>query len=318
MNLMKISDLNQKWDDLRTSKKYLQRLDSSHPLDFFVGIDDNGYKELVLITPYEPALMKSSKSVNVEKGKRQDGQWAIQIKLNDENNQEVFSSLCMDLIVSTCEFTNKLEGMQAVVARFLKWQKLLEYGSDGMSNEVIKGVVGELIFAEKVLLRKYNLDEVIGSWVGPDGADRDYVFEKEWFEVKAVATGKLTVGISSLNQLDIDQLGYLSIVTTDYTSETDMHGFSFSWLIEHFKKMLESNPKALFSFEEKLLNLGYYDRKEYHEKHFKTGEISIYTVDDKFPRLTPQNVNSVIASAKYDLIIQGLNDWKLEEKDLWS
>ncbi len=315
---MKISDLNQKWEDLKNSQEYLQRLDSLHPLDFFIGIDNNGNKELVLITLYEPAQMRSSKSIIIEKGKRQDGQWAIQIKLIDENNLEVFSRLCMDLVDSTYQYTNKLEGMHAFASRFLKWQKLLEGSSGGLSNEVITGLVGELVFAEKILLRRYSLDEIISSWLGPDGADRDFVFENEWFEVKAVSSGKISVGISSLNQLDIEQIGYLSIMTTDTTSETDTEGFSFSWLIEHFRNLLSQNPKALFQFEEKLLNLGYYNRKEYREKYFKAGKISIYTVDNRFPRLTPGDVNSVIVSARYELLISGLDTWKLEVKDLWN
>lgn len=315
---MKIDDLIKKWSELRNSKEYLQRLDSLHPLDFFAGIDKEGHKELVLITEHEPAKMRSSKSIIVNKGKRNDGQWAIQIKLEDENNQEVFSSLCIDLVDSTYKYTNKLQGMQAVIARFIKWQRLLENGTGGMSNEMIKGLVGELTFAEKVLLKKYTLDEIIDSWLGPDGADRDFVFENEWFEVKAVATGKITVGISSLNQLDTTQKGYLTIIATDPTSKSDIKGFSFASLIEHFKNLLASSSEALYKFEEKLLNIGYYDRKEYYEKYFKAEDISLYAVNDSFPRLTPVNVDNAIASAKYDLIISKIQEWKLKEDDLWN
>lgn len=318
MNSMKIDELMKKWNELKISKEYLQRVDSSHPLDFFVGIDIEGFKELVLITEYEPAKMRSSKFIIVSKGKRNDGKWAIQIKLTDESNQEVFSSLCIDLIESTYKYKNKLQGMQAVVSRFFKWQELLENGVNGMSNEAIKGLIGELVFAEKVLFKRYSLDEVIDSWVGPEGADRDFVLDDGWFEVKAVATGKLTVGISSLNQLDTNQLGYLVIETVDSTSSTDTNGFSFSSLIKHYRTILNSSPSALFRFEEKLLNLGYYDKKEYNDKFFRINDISFYIVNSKFPRLTPSNVNNSIGSAKYELIIPEIQSWKVMVDKLWN
>lgn len=315
---MKIDYFKSKWDELRNSKEYLQRIDASHPLDFFIGIDENGLKELVLFTEFEPTQMKSSKSIIVEKGKRSDGKWAIQIKLEDDLNQDVFGSLCLDLVTSSYGFLNNYKGVQAVVARFIKWQRLLETGKTGMSVDVIKGLIGEMIFAEKVLMNKYPIDKVINSWVGPDGSDRDYVLDGLWFEVKSISSGKLTVGISSLDQLDVNVVGYLVIVIIDLTTTTDEFGFSFKSIIERFRDILRNNPNELLIFEEKLINLGYYDKKEYDEIFFKTGNISIYKITEDFPRLTHNNVPLEIGSAKYELILSSIKQWKLEDYNLWN
>jgi hypothetical protein len=262
--------------------------------------------------------MKSSKSIQVEKGRRVDGQWAIQIKLTDENNEDVFARLCWDLIESSAKCVNKLQGVETVVARFIKWQKLLESGAESMSTEVIKGLIGELKFAEEILLKKYSLDEVIDSWLGPDGSDRDFVFNDTWAEVKALATGKLTVGISSLNQLEVDDVGILAVTTIDITSDSDHNGFSFSSIIEHFRDLLSASPKSLFRFEENLTSLGYFDRKEYSEKYFTFGGFRLFKVDTDFPILTSKNVREEIGAAKYELILSSLVKWELGEGQLWN
>jgi len=317
MSLIKIDELKKKWDAIRSNQGYVQRMDPSHPLDFFIGIDENGYKEIVLITEFEPSRMKSSKSVLVEKGRRADGQWAIQIKLTDEDNEDVFARLCWDLVESSANCINKFQGVETVVARFIRWQKLLESGTDGMSTEIIKGLIGELKFAEEILLKKYSLDVIIDSWLGPDGSDRDFVFADTWAEVKAVATGKLTVGISSLNQLEVDDIGILAVAAIDITSSSDDNGFSFYSIIEHYRELLSNSPKSLFSFEGKLTNLGYFDRKEYYDLYFTFGGFRLFKVDNDFPRLTSKNVRNEIATAKYDLSLSSLRNWEIKEDQLW-
>lgn len=64
---MTTNDFLEKWSDLKNQKGYMQRVDPNHPLDFFVGINEKGYDQLVLITVVEPAQMRSSKALDVEK-----------------------------------------------------------------------------------------------------------------------------------------------------------------------------------------------------------------------------------------------------------
>jgi hypothetical protein len=314
MNLMKIEDLRNKWQSINTNQGLFQRLDPSHPLDFFIGIDDNNFKEIILLTEYEPSKMKSSKSIQVEKGIRDDNQWAIQIKLIKEEHEDVFIRLCWDLIDSSKNFTDKLKGVENVVARFIKWQKLMEFGSDCLGDEVIKGIIGEMLYAEHLLLKRYDVDTIVNSWLGPNGSDRDFVFQDTWTEVKAIGSGKLTVCITSLEQLDSLKEGILAIGTVDPTSEADANGFSFSSIIKKFRLILKSSPSALYSFEEKLLNLGYYDRKEYEEKYYTFSGFRFFRVDNTFPKLTSENVRSEIAKVKYEVIISAISKWQFEER----
>ncbi len=309
---MKINEFYSRWRSLDFVRGTYQRIDSEHPLDFYIGKDAENLKELVLVTEYEPSKMKSSKSVEVVKGKRIDGSWAVQIKLINPEHEDVFIHLCWDLIESSRGVSNKLQGLETVISRFVKWQKLMEYGSGGLTDEVIKGIVGELTYAKNVLMNKYDPDAIVSSWLGPDGSDRDFVFEKTWTEVKAISTGKQTVSISSIEQLDTSEEGLLAVVTIDETSPSDQNGFSFASIINDFKSLLNASPEALFRFEEKLVSLGYYDRKDYEEKFFTFGGFRFFKVDSTFPKLTRATIRNEIAKVKYDILLTALVNWEIE------
>jgi hypothetical protein len=312
MNSMKIEDLRNRWQNIKVNRGLFQRLDPTHPLDFFIGIDENNFKEIILLTEYEPSKMKSSKSIQVEKGIRDDKKWAIQIKLIKEEHEDVFIRLCWDLIDSSKKITDKLKGVESVVSRFAKWQKLMEFGSDCLTDEVIKGIIGEMLYIKHVLLDKYDLDTIVNSWLGPNGSDRDFVFKETWTEVKAIGSGKLTVCISSLEQLNIMEEGILAIAIVDPTSEADVNGFNFSSVVNKFRLLLKANPSALYSFEEKLINIGYYDRKEYEEKYYTFSGFKFYKVDNTFPKLTNENVRNEIVKVKYEIAISAIGKWQSE------
>lgn len=309
--MTRVDDYKTKWNEIRSAQGYFQRLDPQHPLDFFMGINQDGYEELMLLSDFEPSKMKSSKSIRVEKGQREDGRWAVQIILVTPEREDVFARLCWDLVESSAEITDKLLGIETVITRFITWQKLMEAESEGLSDASIKGIVGELKYAEMFLLPRYGKDAVMESWLGPEGADRDFVFENTWIEVKAISTGRLTVEISSLDQLETDIPGILSIIYVDSTSVNDAHGFSFASVIDGFRNTLSASPRALFSLEKKLANLGYYDRKEYSEKFYVMKGVKQYRVDSTFPKLTTKDVRSEIARAKYELSISALGAWEL-------
>lgn len=215
---MKTTDFISKWEDFRTQKGYMQRLDPSHPLDFFIGINEKGYDELALITVIEPCQMKSSKALEVEKNKRKDGKWATQIASVESKNQEIFARLCVDLVESSYTANSEQEGISRVAARFLAWQRLFATMHETLPLSVLKGLVGELKFAQYLLDKGVSKDDLIQSWQGPSGADRDYVLNDKWYEIKAISTGKDKVTISSLNQLETDIPGCLVIINVDESS----------------------------------------------------------------------------------------------------
>lgn len=310
---MKIDDLQNKWNSVPSSDTAYKRIDDEHILDVFLGKDTNNTKELLLISDIEPAKMRSSKSMEIIKGVRKDGRWATQIKLLKKEQEEVFTHFCWDLIEHSRSAKSKTIGLEIIMARFLKWQKLMEGGNELLPDEVIKGIVGELFYAKNVLSERYNYDIIFSAWLGPDGADKDFVFEDTWAEIKAIKTGKSAVSISSMEQLSSKNVGTLVIATVDNTSSADANGFSFASLINEFRERLSASPSALFDYESKLLGLGYVDRKEYYDRYYVFYGFRFYRVDDGFPKLQRETVPGEIVKVKYDIALSEIKEFEILE-----
>ena len=315
---MKTSDFRNKWNEFHGQNGYLQRLDPHHPMDFFIGVSKNGYDELVLVTTIEPARLSSSKALEVEKAVRKDGKWATQIYSVISENQDIFARLCLDLVECSQKCSNEADGLSRVTRRYLAWQKLFAKLKETLPISVLKGLVGEIDFVKKLIDNGYSKDDALAGWMGPDGADRDFVIPNAWFENKAIATGKDKVTISSLNQLETNNKGFLTIVNVDESACTDPKAFSVQRFIDDFRTLISDAPSATSLFEQKLVSLGYIDKKAYENIYFTIGNRSYYEVNDSFPRLIPANVPTEIVHVQYDLSIVGIQAWKIEENQVWN
>lgn len=315
---MKTSDFLNKWNEFHGQNGYLQRLNPNHPMDFFIGVSTKGYDELALVTVIEPAQLTSSRALEVEKGMRKDGKWATQIYSIEQENQEIFARLCLDLVECSQNCKSEAEGLSNVTRRYLAWQRLFAKLKETLPKSVLKGLIGEIDFAKMLIRKGISKDNVIAGWVGPNGADRDFIMQNAWFENKAIATGKDRIAISSLNQLETDINGFLTIVCIDESASTDPNAFNVKHYIDEFREELADAPKAASLFEEKLVSIGYVDKKVYEQIFFVKGERTFFKVDDTFPRLVTENVVPEIVSAQYDLSIAGIQPWKIGDDQIWN
>lgn len=315
---MKKTDLMKKWEILNNSRTNVQRVDPSHPLDFFIGITLDGKEEIVLYSNEEPQMPKSSAEIKVEKNKRNDGRWALVLTSLFTENNDLFSQLCVDLIENSRSCSDEKEGLATVIKRFIAWQKLFQSKNDCLSKEVLKGMVGELLFAEKAVKNGYSWNDILNSWEGPDGADRDFGMKDFWVESKAISFSKDKLSISSLNQLDVSTEGYLVVQRIENARKDTPNAFSVSDFINGIRIQLELYPVSLTLFESKLVSLGYIDKQEYRDIFFTLGSADVFKVDDAFPRLTPANVDRAIVGAEYSISLAGIEKWKVEEESIWK
>lgn len=309
---MKIEDLMNRWEAMPSADPSFQRIDDMHILDIFIGKDSDLRRELMVVSDIEPAKITSSKILDIQKGIRKDKRWATRIKLLNNAESEVFTHLCWDLIEHSRKASSKSLALEILIARFLKWQKLMENGSDLLSESVIRGMIGEIIYARKIIHSNLGWDEVLSAWLGPDGSDRDFVFNDTWVEVKTIKPGKNSVTISSLEQLDSEKPGTLGVVILDNTSSSDIEGFSFADIIDDMRDELRAYPNAMFHFEAKLMELGYSEHREYHEKHYVLRKIRAYAVQDEFPKIKRSDLPGAIVQASYEISLGEISSFETE------
>ena len=165
-----------------------RRADPQHPLDFFITYDEIPNLQLILLTDYQLSLPCSSKQILVRGNKRADGRNAICFSLEDKKLKDQFVSLCWDIMDCSFEIHDRKAAAQSAIKRFKMWQKLFaETRNKKLSETEVKGLIGELSVLKEICVKKYGIKKAVSGWVGPLGADRDFVFEDMWYEAKYVS-----------------------------------------------------------------------------------------------------------------------------------
>jgi hypothetical protein len=309
----------QRWRDLKihADANMHQRYDASHPLQIFFGYDVLGERIFFLITPNPPKrLPAQSESIDLRLLQRHDGLYTLILRLLKSDQDSVFSHLCWDLAESTRSCQDDTSGATMFLERYRKWQRLLERGRVGLLSEAqIKGLIGELLFLEKYLFRCYGTSVALKGWLGPSGADQDFRFDDYWYEVKASDPGALTIRISSLEQLDTDKTGQLCIVFLDRAGSELQDAISLNIMVARIRNSISTDAESTDMFEQRMEAIGYIDSREYSEDMFVLRRIRQFLVSPTFPRIRQKMVDPSITSVTYDLNIDALATFEINEQE---
>lgn len=313
---MKIDDLIGCWNEIRNHGVY-QGYDAYHIVDLYFGMDTEGNRDFVILTStIPPKLPQSSKSIKLYRTLRDDGKHAIHFQLIQQSDNDVFIRLCHDLAESSRNCTTESEGINRLLSRYIKWKKLLDRSGKGQLSSIeIKGLLGELLFMEKYLFKRYGFSITIDAWVGPLGADRDFAYADSWYEVKAIDPGALTVLISSVDQLDTDDEGHLVLVTLEKTSTVDIHGITLSETITHIKELIALEPAAATIFDSKLADAGCLDYMPDDEDRYVIHKITQYVVSNSFPRIRRRDLVKGIVKVEYHLSVDSLTEYRISNME---
>lgn len=289
-----------------------RRVDEEHPLDIYLGKDASARTSMLLISKSVPMQIYSSHLIGITIGKRTDGAWALSFSLLDNQYQDMFFHFCDDIINSTREVKDKVQGTTFVCLRYLKWQEMLKKNSSGLLNfSEIKGLIGELVFLKEFLFDKYGKNIALQSWIGPDKADQDFVCADSWYEIKATVSGSATIKISSIEQLDTVNDGELVVVYLDKTSYANPNRITLNGIVDEIEKSLDNGEQRQL-LRDILIRQGYIHRNEYDEHGFVCTIINRYAVTQSFPALRKKDIPTAIANSNYLLSLSAIQDFLKE------
>ena len=292
-----------------------QRVDASHPLNIYVGVDEQAQWTMLLICDDRPANLVSSRMIHVKTGKRQDGRWTVSFSLIQHAYSDMFVLFCADVIDSSRVIQDKSAAIRFVVKRYFEWKEMLaDAKTELLTTEEVKGLLGELFFLKNWMMPRYGPEKSIQSWTGPRAGHQDFVIDDFWYEVKTISRGRETVEISSLEQLDCEVEGMLVVIFAEATSLTNHHATNLNKLYGTLMSQLEDDVKIEFS--NMLLRYGYYPRSEYEkaEYTFEIYGMNLYRVTSTFPCLRRKEIPGSVVKAEYSLYLSAIQLYK--ETDL--
>lgn len=296
------------------SGQYLYRTDEDSKVGTFAGVDAAGLLLFAVeTTSTPPALDFRSDAVDYFRQERAElGSWLLVLRLKSPDLKEVFSRLCLDLIDSMSGCSSDKDITDTVVSRIRLWQKLFELRPSGVLElHEIKGLTAELLYMKKQIdtgVRDAN--ETVHAWLGPVGADQDYVFSTGSVEIKAIGPSSERVSISSLQQLCADRPLALSVWTLRQASPTEESGYTLNRLNLEIEQAIGGYPSALALFRDRLLAAGYVQHPSYDLIAFEPINEEVFIVEGSFPRITKDDVPPGVDTAKYTISLQAIREMR--------
>lgn len=304
-----VNEIIKKFDELKGTIGY-KRIDSNHPLDIYIGFDENGKKSFAIITDGEIDNVSSTKMIEVKFVKRTDERYNFSFSLIDSSMSDLFYIFCNDLI-SSSQNLKLISPLKFVIERWKSWLNLFQSPHSLILNEnEIRGLLGELVFLKNIMFIKYGIEKSIASWIGVNKAHKDFEIDDTWYEVKTISQNAITVKISSIEQLDSNIDGTLVVVKLEPTNYSVNDHLQLNKLINSIYELIDDEILKN-EFTNKLITVGYYYAEEYDKYIYSNKGIEYYLVDEKFPRLKKEELKDGIVRVSYELYLNNLKDFRV-------
>jgi hypothetical protein len=302
--------LKERFDSF-TAPDFYSRVDTDHILELYIGLDEKGRKSIELRSAFNPRKVKGTSAIEVNQYDNNKYK-TIRFSLTDDEISGLFYTFCDDLIDQTRELTNESFGYNTIVVRFHQWKKMFISSKKDFLNEAqIMGLIGELLFMKEHLSKRIGLTEALRAWSGQELTHKDYSYGDTWTEVKTIRRSSQSIKISSLEQLDSEHDGELAVYALEKMS-SEYKGITLNKLVIEIRNLFsDSEDKDLFMSKVALQGYeyhNYYDDFVYEKIYNKN-----FCVNQNFPRLTPGDVPEAIVKAVYEIDLNKITEFEVND-----
>lgn len=288
---------------------YFIRIGENRDINLYIGKDDDARYSFDFRGDFKKVKLTGSQVIEVSQFSLNDTQF-LRFSLLNSDLLECFSLFCEDLIQSTVGVSDDTTAYKQLQTRYLSWKRLFKPNRGLLNEAEIMGLIGELLHMRDYMIPTYGVDAALEAWTGPEKTHKDYSLNDIWYEIKAINSGKDSVRISSLEQLDSDMVGYLVVVSLERMSPS----FNGIRLNEIVFSILDMIPIAIQRdlLLAKLELYGYDFSPEYDNYVFALSDCVTYKVHDAFPRLVRKDIPSSVSRIQYELILSEIEDYKID------
>jgi hypothetical protein len=238
----------------------------------------------------------------------------LQIILEDVRLTEIFAVLCTDLVQVARHESSAAVALRQCIDRLAMWQGLFErIPPEGLSEEEQRGLFGELVVLEDVLLNSLDRLGAVTAWTGPEPKNQDFIHGGLALEVKtslAKRHSRLTIN----NEKQLDERPHERLFLTHVRlDESVSQGMTLPGMVDRCRAQLESDPVAARLFDDRLMAGGYLDIHAalYAGNSWKPSSVRLFVVDGDFPRLTEANLPPGVGDIRYSIIADDLGSYEV-------
>jgi len=320
---MTSAELKQKWSGLSentvTSGFRSLRISSECVSEIYLGVSNKAKRCLILALPVTKHLDFKGiqkENLSIEYFREQN---LIVLQLTDNDFNDLFDDLILSLYHGIKGISQVDEYSNHFIQAFYRWSEFFEdKKSDLLSEEAIKGIMGELLVLKLLITDRKNpeINFLLNSWTGPYDKGNDFELEKKNLEVKTKSPTGIDVKISSEFQLEVAPGKGLELFVVSLLSDFTV-GISIRDLVLEVKKIVQEFSgdntilwKALSQKNLTAKNISHYDKYRFKPISW----ISYNCADHNFPKLSKSNIPDEVSSLKYILRTNLLSKFIIEKR----
>ena len=298
-------DLISRWDACNGGQLLV---DHQHPIkNMYLNVNEKGHRELLIPVNKPVTKFQSTEAIGLTNYKNQKTYFfAIELLIDGLINE--YASLCFDLIQSSRECATSVEAVNTLFDTFRKWYYLMADVNLGiLSTREIRGLMGELKFMIDEITDGRSDREIVNAWTIHKDACRDFIFDDTWNEIKTVQSTSDYITISSIEQLDHDMDGYLTVYKLDKAGLNSTQVCTLNSIVNELRALLGVMAEPILN--RKLLAKGYTYNEAYDQYHFTFKGNTRYIVNATFPRISKESLSPAIKSAQYEILLSRIEEW---------
>jgi hypothetical protein len=228
----------------------------------------------------------------------------LPVMLADVDAAGIFANFASDLSFTVSDKCPLEEKMRRLMNQIGLWRRFLQHRNDGLSEEEVRGLVGELEILER-LIRDFGVDAAVESWRGPRGELHDFHLSSFRVEVKTWINESLPrIFISNPSQIVIDPVWPVWIAAIQL-SKDDTAGATLPARVAVLAAKMNTDQKI--TFETLLADIGYLaSHVGIYTRRYSVRETVFYRIVDGFPLIDPSTIPGGITCLKYALELGAL------------
>jgi hypothetical protein len=238
----------------------------------------------------------------------------LRVMLEDDRLLDIFAVLSADLINAAIGESTVSAALRRCIDRICLWQGLFErVPAEGLSEERQRGLMGELLILESLLIPRLDAVAAVSAWVGPDPAHQDFIHGGTAIEVKT-SLAKRHARIIIANEKQLDERPHSALVLAHLRlDESATLGESLPVVVSRLRQLLSADPAAARLFDDQLMLGGFLDVHApiYVLNRWRLSSSRFFRVDGEFPRLTEADLPAGVGDIHYSIIADDLGPFEI-------
>lgn len=324
-------ELLKRWADLASARHSMsgmdrRRLDAQAAVDVFAcifwprgrsGLFVEGDGHVADLATRVPRCRGVRVALEEYGGGGQPERTRLAVVLEEERLREIFAVLSADLVNAIVAEPSSAAALQRCIDRLCMWQGLFDrIAPEGLSEERQRGLFGELVVLDQLLLTSGDLLDGVVAWIGANSAPQDFRRGGLAIEVKtSLAKRHAKIMISNEKQLDERPHDRL-VLASVRLDESELHGVSLPDLVAQVRLRLAGDEPAARLFDERLMLADYLDVHAplYEGRRYRVASTRWFHVEGEFPRLTEANLPAGVGDIHYSIIADDLGAWEMDDE----